>query len=90
MKNTAEQRLGFVGIVLERRTETAGAVNEILSEHGELILARTGIPRASQNDGIITLVVQASTDELGRMTGRLGALPGVTVKTALTKKQRER
>ncbi len=87
--STADRRLGFVGIVLEDRESGSPPVNKILSEHGDLILARTGIPRVSHNDAIITLVVQATTDELGRMSGRLGALPGVTVKTALTKTRKE-
>jgi hypothetical protein len=34
---------------------------------------------------VITLVIEASTDELGRLTGKLGMLPGVSVKSALTK-----
>ncbi len=80
-----DKRLGFVGIIIENRTKSALEVNNILSECGELIIARTGIPYKQKECCVITLVVDASTDDLGRLTGRLGTVPGVTVKSALSK-----
>ena len=80
-----DRRLGFVGIVIENRKQSAELVNKILSDYGELIIARTGIPYPKRECCVITLVVDASTDELGVMTGKLGMLSGVTVKSALSK-----
>jgi putative iron-only hydrogenase system regulator len=79
-----EKRTGFVGIILERR-DSAEAVNHVLSEHAELILARLGLPCRDKGISVITLVVEATTDELGTLTGRLGKVPGVSVKSALAK-----
>lgn len=79
------KRLGFIGIVLENRQQSADGVNKILSDYGELIIARTGIPYPKRQCCVITLVIDATTDELGLVTGRLGMLPGVTVKSALSK-----
>jgi putative iron-only hydrogenase system regulator len=59
----------------------------ILSEHGDMIVARTGIPYKKKNCSVITLVVDASTDEVGRLTGKLGQLAGVSVKSALSKRK---
>jgi len=81
-----DKRLGFVGIILEDREHSAPLVNELLSKHAHLILARTGIPHIKGDHSVITLVVDSSTDELGQLTGRLGSLPGVQVKSALSKK----
>ena len=81
-----ERRIGFVGIIIEDRRQAAARVNEILSRHGEHILARTGLPFARAGGGVIALIVQATTDELGDLTGRLGQVPGVTVKSALSRK----
>lgn len=81
------KRLGFVGIIIENRIESSGSVNDILSLFSELILARTGLPNAKQNTSIITLVIDATTDELGELTGKLGTLRGVSVKSALVKKE---
>lgn len=78
-----DRRLGFVGIIVKDRVASAAAVNKILSGHGELIIARTGIPRARGSTSVITLVVDATTDELGRLTGQLGQIKGISVKSGL-------
>lgn len=84
--NENQKRLGFVGIIIDDREKCAGIVNDILSRHAEIIIARTGIPHAKGNTSIITLVIDASTDELGDLTGKLGNVPGISVKSGLVKK----
>ena len=76
------KRLGFVGIVIEERA-MAAKVNEILSAFGGIIRGRLGVPDPQTGNGVISLIVEGSTDPLGAMTGRLGTLSGVTVKSAL-------
>ncbi len=80
-----ETRLGFVGLIIEDREENAASVNALLSEFGDLILARTGVPCPKRNCSAITLVIDASTNQLGSLTGRLGRLSGVSVKSMLSK-----
>ncbi|WP_423127708.1 TM1266 family iron-only hydrogenase system putative regulator [Gaoshiqia sp. Z1-71] len=81
-----KKRLGFIGIIIDDRTRCAAAVNEILSAHADLIMARTGIPHIKGNTSVITLVVDSTTDDLGQLTGRLGSIDGVQVKSGLAKK----
>jgi putative iron-only hydrogenase system regulator len=85
MVKNNEKRLGFVGIIIENRKKSAGTVNAILSEFGDCIIARTGIPYEKKHCFVITLVVNVTTDELGTFTGKLGMISGVTVKSALGK-----
>lgn len=80
-----ETRLGFVGIIIEDRKKSAGVVNKILSEFGDVIIARTGIPYHQKNCSVITLVVDATTDVIGVMTGKLGMIDGVSVKSGMSK-----
>jgi len=80
-----EKRLGFVGIIIHDRKKAAGRVNTVLSTFGEIIAARMGLPYAQKNCCVITLIVDATTDELGALTGKLGAIDGVSVKSALGK-----
>lgn len=80
-----EKRLGVIGIVIEDR-EYAGKVNEILSDFGDQIVGRMGIPYRERAVAVIALIVDGTTDELGALTGRLGAVPGVNVKSALTRR----
>ena len=79
------KRLGFIGIIIEERNTVAEAVNRILSEYGALIIARTGVPYKERHCSVITLIVDATTDELGALTGKLGSVNGVSVKSALSK-----
>jgi putative iron-only hydrogenase system regulator len=80
-----EKRLGFVGIIIEDRTQAAPKVNSILTDHGDIIVARVGLPYRERHCCVITLIVDTTTDEIGVLTGKLGALTGVSVKSALSK-----
>ena len=84
MEAHMDRRIGFVGIILDRR-ECVDEVNHVLSEHAGLILARVGLPCRDRGISVITLVVEATTDELGALTGSLGKIAAVSVKSALSK-----
>lgn len=79
------KRVGFVGIIVETREKVASKINDILSEFGDIIVARVGLPYKERKCCVMTLIVDATTDELGAMTGKLGALEGVSIKSALAK-----
>lgn len=78
-----EHRLGVIGIVIEDRQQSAAKVNELLSQFGDLIVGRIGIPHRERGVSVIGLIVEASTDQLGALTGKLGMLPKVRVKSIL-------
>ncbi|MFH0771688.1 MAG: TM1266 family iron-only hydrogenase system putative regulator [Candidatus Omnitrophota bacterium] len=80
-----DKRLGFVGIIISNRKKQASEVNKVLSEFGDLILGRMGIPYQKRDCSVITVIVDATTDELGSLTGKLGLIEGVSVKSALSK-----
>ena len=81
-----EERLGFVGIVIEDR-QRAEEVNRILSQYGPIIRGRMGVPDRETGLAVIGIIVEGTNDQVGAMTGRLGNLPGVTVKSAMTAKK---
>jgi len=82
---TMNKRLGFVGIVIEDRRKSAPQVNDILTEFGEIIIGRMGIPYHERHCSVITVIVDATTNEVGSLTGKLGAIEGVSVKSAMSK-----
>lgn len=82
-----EKRLGFVGIIIEEREANASAVNGLLGQFGDIVVARMGVPYEKRSCSAITLIVDATTDELGVLTGKLGSLPGVSVKSMLSKER---
>lgn len=80
-----DKRIGVVGIVVED-LESANAVNSILHEYAHIIVGRMGIPYREKGVSVISLIVDGTSDEISAMTGKLGKIKAVSVKSAMTKK----
>ncbi|AEE90459.1 conserved protein of unknown function [Tepidanaerobacter acetatoxydans Re1] len=80
-----DKRIGVVGIVVED-LESANAVNSILHEYAQIIVGRMGIPYREKGVSVISLIVDGTSDEISAMTGKLGKIKAVSVKSAMTKK----
>lgn len=78
-----EKRVGSAIILIQER-ESVQQLNEILSKHSQIIIGRLGLPR-SNGQSIISLVLEGTTDEIGSLTGQLGRLNGIQVKSVLLK-----
>ena len=79
-----EKRLGAALILIENR-ESVNKLNQILSVHAEVIIARQGIPMQARGVNVISLVLEGTSDELSALTGPIGKLDGVQVKTLMMK-----
>lgn len=79
---TLEKRIGAVVIII-RENDHVDALNRILSTHAAMILGRQGIPLRDREINVISLVLEGTTDELGSLTGQLGRLRGVKVKSIM-------
>lgn len=77
-----EQRIGAV-IILVSEDGDIQRINGIISQHADLILGRQGIPIRDRSTSVISLVLEGDTDMIGSLTGKLGRLPGVKVKSVL-------
>jgi len=78
-----EKRTGSVLIQIENR-ENVQLLNDIISKHSHIIIGRQGLPR-SNGQSIISLVLEGTTDQIGSLTGQLGRLKGIQVKSVLLK-----
>ncbi|TIH20249.1 CopG family transcriptional regulator [Marinifilum sp. JC120] len=78
-----DKRLGIIGITIKDRYQSAPKVNRTLSEHGEIIVGRMGLPFREKGVNVIGIIIEATTDEVGALTGQLGMLQGVKVKSLL-------
>jgi putative iron-only hydrogenase system regulator len=81
-----ERRLGVIAILVEQR-EHVPELNALLSDFGSLILGRMGLPLRDKGIHLISLIIDGNTDQIGALTGKLGKIPGVQVKSMLTKYQ---
>jgi len=78
-----EKRLGIIAVIVEESTSVP-RINSLFSEYAGLIDARLGLPMHGKGISLISLVVEGDTDEIGALTGKLGKLAGVKVKSVLT------
>ena len=81
-----EKRIGVVAIVVGDRKTAVPKVNDILSEFGETIIGRIGVPYRERGLNVIAIIVEGTTDQLGALSGKLGMVPGVTSKSVLLTK----
>ncbi|MGO8683794.1 MAG: TM1266 family iron-only hydrogenase system putative regulator [Thermoleophilia bacterium] len=80
-----EKRLGSISIILERRVAPVATVNELISQFGDCIIGRLGLPYPERDVNIITLITESSVERLSALAGKLGKLPGVQVKSLMAK-----
>ena len=86
MQNTtADTRVAVISIIVEN-PDSVAKINEILHSTAEFIIGRMGIPYKQKNINIISVVIDAELNIISSVSGRLGKLAGVTVKTAYSKK----
>lgn len=74
-------RVAVMSIIVEAR-DSADALNSILSEYGEYIIGRMGVPYKEKGISIISVALDAPQDSISALSGKIGKLPGVSVKTA--------
>ena len=79
-----ENRIALIGIILESR-DAVDELNHLLSQYGEYVIGRMGIPYREKGISIISVVLDAPQDVISALAGRIGRLPGVSAKTAYSK-----
>ena len=78
-----EKRIGILAIIISD-DNSVPQVNSLLSKHREIILARVGLPMRDKHLNIISLIIEGSNEQLSALSGPLGRLSGVQVKSMVT------
>lgn len=78
-----ETRVAVMSIIVEKE-ETVEALNRILHDYGGYIIGRMGIPYRQRGINIISIAIDAPQDTISALSGKVGKLPGVSVKTAFS------
>lgn len=79
-----ETRVAIIGIIVENK-ESIGNLNTILHEYNDYIIGRMGIPYPKRQINIISIVVDAPNNIISALSGKLGMLPNVNIKTVYSK-----
>lgn len=79
-----ETRIAQIGIIVEDMAAT-DQMNGILHYYSDYIVGRMGIPYKPKNVNIISVIVDAPSDTISSLSGKLGMLSGISVKTLYSK-----
>ena len=75
-----DTRIALIGVLLETR-ESVDNLNHLLSDYGEYVIGRMGLPYKEKGIHIISIAVDAPNNIISALSGKLGMLPGVSTKT---------
>ena len=77
-----ETRIALIGIIVED-IEASNRINDILHEYNQYIVGRMGIPYRAQS--VISVAIDATNDVISSLSGKLGMIKGISVKTIYSK-----
>lgn len=80
-----ETKVALIGIAVSD-LNAVGKLNQILHEYGEYIIGRMGIPYKKENISLISIAIDAPQDKINALSGKIGALSGVSSKTVYPNK----
>ena len=73
-------RVAIISIAVEN-PDSVRDLNRILHENGEYIIGRMGIPYRGRSVNIISVAIDAPQDIINALSGKIGSLSGIQVKT---------
>ena len=76
-----ESRVAVIGIIVENR-ESVPTLNRLLSDYGDYIIGRMGVPYHKKGISVISVAIDAPQDIINSLSGSIGNLDGVHAKTA--------
>ncbi len=79
-----EKRIAVLSVIVEER-RSAEKLNAYLSEFGEYVVGRMGIPYKEKHVSVMCVVLDAPAAVVNALTGKIGQLEGVTAKTLFSK-----
>ena len=76
-----ETRVALIGIIVEKE-DAVEELNSLLHSYGKYIIGRMGIPYRHKSINIISVAIDAPQDVISSVTGKIGKIDGISVKTA--------
>lgn len=80
-------KIAIISAILEEPEKTQKEFNDTVSSFKGIVKGRMGIPFEAEGIAVISLTVVGQLDEINSLTGKLGNIPHVLVKTAISKKE---
>ena len=84
MQTGEETRVALISLIVEN-PDAVEAINGLLHQYRNYIIGRMGLPYAPKKISIISIAVDGPMTDISALSGKLGALPGVSSKTTYSK-----
>lgn len=82
--DSMETKIALIGIIVED-VQAVERVNALLHQYSEYIVGRMGLPYREKNVNIISVVVDAPENAISSLSGKLGMIEGISVKSVQAK-----
>ncbi|WP_026896123.1 TM1266 family iron-only hydrogenase system putative regulator [Clostridiisalibacter paucivorans] len=80
------KRIAVIGAVLDEPKKIQKTFNDTIAEYSHIVRGRMGLPFETEGISVISITVLGEMDEINSLTGKLGNIPHVSVKTSISKK----
>ena len=77
-------KIALIGIIIEE-TDSVEQVNELLHTYSQYIVGRMGLPYRERNINIISVVIDAPQNIISALSGKLGMIKRIQVKSVQAK-----
>jgi len=81
------RKIAVVSAILEEPEKCQKEFNEVLASFKGLIKGRMGIPFEDLGISVISITIIGDLNEINSLTGKLGNIEHVSVKTSISKKE---
>ena len=68
--------------IIVENNDSVEKLNSVLHQAGDFIIGRMGIPYRQKNINIISIAIDAPQNTISALSGQIGRLDGISVKTA--------
>ena len=87
MEDNCAKRIAVISAILENPERSQGEFNTLISSFKGIVRGRMGLPLIEHNVTVIMIALVGDLNDINSLTGKIGLLPGVTVKTSISKKE---
>ena len=81
------KRIAVIGVIIENPQESQVIFNSVVADFKGIIKGRMGIPFDDEGISVVSIIICGTVDEVNSLTGKIGNIKGITVKTSISKKE---
>lgn len=81
------KRIAVISAILEDAQKAQHEFNALIASFKGIIKGRMGLPMTEHGVTVIVITLVGEMDEINSLTGKISKIPGIQVKTSVSKKE---